>query len=101
MVIVGVHRTPSLTQERYEAVVRRLTGKARIESPSDLPFPGCVVHFAGEGKDGFYVIDVFESEQAVEAFREAIGTIPIEVGIEEPPDFFPAHTYYSEPGRLP
>ncbi len=35
--IVAVHQVPSLTRERYEAVVRRLTnGKSRIESPSDL-----------------------------------------------------------------
>lgn len=46
------------------------------------------------------MIDVFDSEAAVEAFRDAVGTIPREVGIEEGPDFFPAHTYYSELGRL-
>jgi len=27
-------------------------------------------------------------------FRAAMGTIPAEVGIEEPPKFFPAHTVY-------
>ena len=101
MVIVGVHRTPSLTQERYEEVVRRLTGQSRIDGPSDLPFAGLLVHFAGKGKDGFYVVDVFESEDAVEAFRSAVGRIPLDVGIEEGPDFFPAHTYYSERGSLP
>lgn len=36
MLILAIHRAPSLTQERYEEVVRRLTGKSRIESPSDL-----------------------------------------------------------------
>jgi hypothetical protein len=44
MPIIGVHQVPSLTltQERYEQVVRRLTdGKSRIESPADLPFKGC------------------------------------------------------------
>ena len=99
--IIGVHRTPSLTRERYEEVVRRLTGKPRIDDPSDLPFPGLIVHLAGEGEDGFYVIDVFESEEAVQRFRDALGSTPQEVGIERGPDFFPAHTYYSERGRLP
>jgi hypothetical protein len=47
------------------------------------------------------VIDVFESEAAVEGFREALGTIPLEAGIEQGPEFFPAHTYYSERARLP
>jgi hypothetical protein len=92
MLILAIHQTPTLTQERYEEVVRRLTGKSRIESPSDLPFEGLLVHAAGEGPNGFCVVDVFESEEAVEAFRNALGAIPQEVGIAEPPQFFPAHT---------
>ena len=95
MLILAVHRVPSLTRERYEEVVRRLTGKARIEAASDLPFTGLIAHMAGESKDGFCVVDVFESEEAVERFREALGDIPREVGIAEPPDFFPAHTFMS------
>ena len=94
MLIVAVHQTPSLTQERYEEVVRRLTdGKNRFESASDLPFDGLIVHAAGQGRDGFCVVDVFASEEAVERFNEAMGSIPREVGIEQPPDFFPAHTF--------
>jgi hypothetical protein len=95
MLILAIHQTPSLTQERYEEVVRRLTGKSRIESPSDLPFEGLLVHAAGQGPNGFCVFDVFESEDAVEGFRSALGTVPQEVGIEEPPQFFPAHTAIS------
>jgi hypothetical protein len=94
MLIMAVHQVPSLTQEKYEEVVRRLTGgKARLESPTDLPFDGLVVHMAGQGKHGFCVVDLFESEDAVARFNEAIATIPRDVGIEEPPDFFPAHTF--------
>jgi hypothetical protein len=95
MLILAIHQTPSLTQQKYEEVVRRLTGKSRIELPSDLPFDGLLVHPAGQPPDGFYVFDVFESEEAVERFRNALGTIPEEVGIEEPPHFFPAHTAMS------
>jgi len=96
MLIMAVHQVPSLTRERYEEVVRRLTnGKSRIESPADLPFDGLLMHVAGEGRNGFCIVDVFASEEAVAAFQEAIGTIPREVGIEEPPDFFPIHTYFS------
>jgi hypothetical protein len=92
MLILAIHQTPTLTRERYEEVVRRLTGKSRIDSPADLPFEGLLAHAAGEGPEGFCVFDVFASEAAVEAFRDALGTIPQEVGIEEPPHFFPAHT---------
>src|SRR3954454_4911284 len=76
MLILAIHETPSLTQERYEEVVRRLTGKNRIDSPSDLPFDRLLVHAAGQGPNGFCVFDVFESEEAVERFRSAMGTIP-------------------------
>ena len=93
MLIMAVHQVPSLTQERYEEVIRRLTkGKTHLDSLSDLPFEGLLVHVTGQGKNGFCIVDVFESEDAVERFREAMGTIPLEVGIEEPPEFFPAHT---------
>lgn len=93
--ILALHETPTLTRERYEEVVRRLTGgKRRIASSSDLPFEGLLVHAAGEGPNGFYVFDVFASEEAVEAFRSALGSIPEDVGIAEPPRFFPAHTVY-------
>lgn len=97
MFVMAVHQTPSLTRERYEEVVRRLTkGKSRLDSPSDLPFDGLLVHVAGQGTNGFCVVDVFESEEAVERFNEAMGSIPRDVGIEQPPDFFPAHTFISE-----
>ena len=89
---MAVHRAPSLTRERYEEVVRRLTGKDRIRSASDLPFDGLLIHIAGESKEGFCVVDIFASQEAVDRFSEALGTIPRDVGITEPPEFFPAHT---------
>src|SRR5262249_38295302 len=73
VVIMAIHQTPTLTQERYEEVVRRLTnGKRRLEAVSDLPFEGLLVHAAGEGPNGFCIFDIFESEEAVERFREAV-----------------------------
>ena len=97
MLIMAVHQTPSLTQERYEEVVRRLTNReGRLESVSDLPFDGIVVHIAGQGTNGFCVVDVFASEEAVQTFNAAMATVPREVGIEQPPDFFPVHTFIAE-----
>lgn len=95
--IVAVHQTKSLTREKYEEVVSRLTGgKRRLESASDLPFEGVVVHATAETENGFLVFDVFESQRAVDRFNEATQTIPREVGIEEPPRFYPAHTFVQQ-----
>ena len=92
--IVAIHQGPSLTAERYEEVVSRLTGgKRRFESASDLPFEGLMVHAAAQTEMGFAIFDVFDSQQAVERFNSAMRTIPREVGIEEPPRFYPAHTF--------
>lgn len=94
MAILAFHRTPSLTRERYEEVVRRLTrGKAPVDSLSDLPFDGLLFHAAGETEQGFCVMDVFETDAAVQRFSEAVTPIAAEVGIEQPPEFFPAHTF--------
>jgi hypothetical protein len=95
--IVAVHQTKSLTRERYEEVVSRLTGgKRRFESASDLPFEGLVVHTTAETENGFLVFDVFESQEAVDRFNDAMQAIPREVGIVEPPRFYPAHTFVQQ-----
>jgi hypothetical protein len=95
MQILAVHRTPTLTQERYDRVVRGLTGgKSRIASSDDLPFDGLLAHGAGQSPDGFVVVDMFASERAVEDFRAAVAGFAAEAGIEEPPTFFSAHTVF-------
>ena len=94
MAIFAVHHVPSLTQARYEEVVRRLTGgKERLESPSDLPFDGLLVHAAAQTEAGFVIFDIFESMDAVRRFGEIVKPIAEEVGIEDPPVAYPAHTF--------
>ncbi len=96
MRVMVVHHTPSLTQERYEAVVRGLTGgKARLESPADVPTPGLLVHAAAQTENGFTIFDVFESEEAFDKFREIASPIATEAGVQEPPKSYPLHTYIS------
>ena len=96
MQVMVVHHTPSLTQERYEAVVRGLTGgKPRLESPADVPTPGLLVHVAAQTDAGFMIFDVFESEEAFDRFRAVASPIATDAGIEEPPESFPVHTYVS------
>src|SRR4051794_12947609 len=97
MALMAIHKVPSLTRERYEEVVRRLTGgKGRFESAADVPFEGLLVHVAAETDEGFVIFDVFESQEAFDRFGEQIAPIPREVGIEEPPKAFPVHTFIAD-----
>jgi hypothetical protein len=96
MSVVLVHQGPSLTQEKYEEVVSRLTGgKSRMDSPSDWPVEGLLVHAAGEGTQGFRVVDVWDSEEACNRFGEILGPILQEVGVTDPPELYQAHTFVS------
>lgn len=95
MQVMVVHDTPTLTRERYEQVVRGLSGKDRLESPTDVPTPGLLVHVAAETEAGFMIFDVFESKDAFDAFRAVASPIATEAGIEEGPKSYPLHTYIS------
>ncbi len=96
MAVVLVHQGPGLTRETYEEAVRRFTGgKSRLESPADWPVEGLLVHTAGEGEDGFRVVDVWESEEAIQRFGETLGPILQELGVEAQPKMYPAHTFVS------
>jgi hypothetical protein len=58
-------------------------------------FRGLLVHAAAQTETGFLVFDVFESEEAFNRFVEAVRPIAQEVGIEEPPNAYSAHTFIS------
>ena len=92
MAVILVHQGPELTQEMYEAAVRRVTGKDRAESPSDWPVEGLLVHAAGQGPNGFRVVDVWESEEAARQFGEKLEPIMAELNIPVEPEVYPAHT---------
>jgi hypothetical protein len=96
MPVVLVHQGPTVTQERYNEVVRRLSGgKARMESPSDWPVEGLLVHIAGEGPNGFRVVDVWESEESCKRFGEILGPHLRDVGITEQPELYPPYAFVS------
>lgn len=96
MPVVAVFQAPSFTQDRYEESVRRLTGgKSRVESPSDWPVDGLLAHIAGQGENGFRIVDVWESEGAFRRFGEALMPILQEIGVEGQPEIYPTHTFVS------
>ena len=96
MPVVLVHQGPTLTQERYEQAIRKLTGgKSRVESQADWPVDGLLVHAAGQSESGFRVVDVWESEEAVQRLGDKLMPILEEVGITDKPEVYPAHTFVS------
>lgn len=95
MAVVLVQQGQGLTRENYDEVVRRMTGKARMESPADWPAEGLLVHATGEAEGGFRVVDVWESEEAVQRFAETLMPILREVGVEAEPEIYPAHSFVS------
>lgn len=88
--------SPPFTQEQYEETIRLLTkGGNRVESPSDWPVEGLLAHIAGQGESMFRVVDVWESEEALDRFAEMIGPILRAAGVEGEPEVYPVHTYVS------
>lgn len=96
MPVVLVHQGPTLTRERYEAAVRQVTGgKGSLRTPADWPVEGLLVHAAGQGHDGFRVVDLWESEEAAGRFGQILVPILQEIGVTDLPEVYPAHTFVS------
>ena len=95
MAIVLVHQGPDVTRESYDQVVRSMTGKDRVESPSDWPVEGLLVHTAGEGPNGFRVVDVWESEEAAQRFGKKLAPHLQKAGITAEPEVYQAHAFVS------
>lgn len=97
MAIIAVFQGPGVTQALYEASVRKLTGgkKNRMENPGDWPVPGLLAHAAGQGPNGFRVVDVWESEAAFKKFGETLIPILKELKMEGEPEVYPAQAFVS------
>jgi hypothetical protein len=96
MPVVAIFQGATLTREKYEASVRELTGgRPTVEKPSDWPVEGLLLHVAGETAHGFRVIDVWKSEEAFQRFAEALAPVMAKLGLEEPPEVYPVHTFVS------
>lgn len=87
---------PGFTREQYEETVRRLHPDGRLESLSDWPVDGLLVHVTGESPNGFRVIDVWESEDAARRFAELLLPLLGELGATGEPEVYPTHTFVAE-----
>lgn len=95
MAVVLVHQGPTLTQEKYDEVVQKLSDGGRLESPSDWPVDGLLSHAAGDAPSGFRVVDVWESEESCRRFGDVLMPILQEAGVTEQPEIYPAHAFVS------
>jgi hypothetical protein len=93
MAVILVHEGPGLTRESYEAAVRKVSGKDRVESPDDWPVPGLLSHAAGESPNGFRVVDVWVSDEAARQFGDKLVPIMEELDISVEPQVYEAHTF--------
>ena len=85
-----------VSQAQYEESVRRLTGgRGQLDSPADWPVGGLLAHIAGQGRDTFRVVDVWESEDAFRRFGETLIPILEEIGVDGEPEVYPTHTFVS------
>jgi hypothetical protein len=92
--IVALFEAPGFTRETYEETVRRLTGgDGRLASPSDWPVEGLLAHAAGQGPNGFRVVDVWESADAFQRFGETLLPMLADLGVDGEPEVYPAHTF--------
>lgn len=84
---------PEFTKEIYDAVTEKMFGHAPMQD-GDAP-EGLIAHSAGQGDQGYYVYDIWESREAFERFMaeklgpalgEVMGGPPPEGGA---PQYFP------------
>ncbi len=63
--------------------------------PVVLVVPGLLAHIPGQGEKGFRVVDVWESQEALDTFAAKLMPILEEIGVQGQPEVYPAHTYVS------
>jgi quinol monooxygenase YgiN len=79
---IGVVFEGSITQAQYDQVGNQVT-------PGNQAPPGLLYHVAGPGERGFYVIEVWESQEAAQRFvAEKLRQALQQAGIDTQPKFF-------------
>lgn len=98
MPVVAVFQGPTLTQDIYERSVQRLTNgqKDQMEALGDWPVEGLLAHVAGQGANGFRVVDVWDSEEAFDRFGEIIVPILQELGVDAQPEVYPTVAFVAD-----
>jgi hypothetical protein len=88
---------PAVTQEQYEEEIRQLNNGQPCRSLSDWPVPGILSHVAGPTLDGWYVVEVWESEESFQRFGELLAPIMEKAGIPPvAPKVYPVHNFVAQ-----
>jgi hypothetical protein len=76
----------------YEQGTDRLTsGRGTVRKVSDWPVPGLISHTAAPMPNGWYVVDVWESEEVFQRFGEVLMPVLKEFGVSDvQPKIYPA-----------
>ncbi len=83
MPILAIFEAPGHTQAEYDRVRRRV-------SPDNRLLPGMLSHAAGATDGGFCVVEVWESQEALQRFFEQTLRGPLqEAGLNVRPRFLP------------
>src|SRR5690242_1511695 len=98
MAIVAIFEAPGMTQEDYDRITDKLTGgNGTVKSPSDWPVAGLRSHVAAPTPDGWFVADVWESEDAFRQFGDTLMPILQEAGFANlQPRIYQAHNVVVE-----
>ena len=91
MAIGVLQMAEMFTKEMYDQVTEKMFGHPSPMRSEESP-EGLIVHSAGQGANGWYVYDIWESEAAFQRFMdEKLGPAVQEVigGQEPPPDAMP------------
>ena len=81
MAILAIFDAPGHTQAQYDEVRRRVAPDNRLR-------PGLLSHAAGTSEDGFCVVEVWESREALDRFFEQTLSGPLrEAGLNVRPRF--------------
>jgi hypothetical protein len=90
MAVVAVFELPGMTQDMYQKITNKLSDGRGAKEPSDWPVAGLLSHTTATTPDGLLIVDVWESEQALQQFGQIIAPLHQEVGAPIPePKVYP------------
>ena len=97
MAICAIFEFPGVTREQYDEVTQEMNNGQPLQSLSEWPVPGVLSHVAGSTPDGWYVVDVWASEEAFQRFSQVLAPTLEKTGFPRvEPRVFPVHNLVTQ-----